>query len=495
MANSPKITKDGFVGNLIGIADYAKRRVSTQISPSTIADLQARLKAEYTGEVILQVSAVGAGLIANWNAGNTSYTIEDGVLWQFIPIAGYTKDSNGEYTAWLMTSYGSDNFYFTYLQGGTFQPLEKVVSQADLKEVKALVSSSSHTLYKAAEVTTYTSDDGGVTPKAIRNAFEGTGSLTASYAKVAVSASNVLWSNVGNKPSDLVQDADYATVKANAAAGKQASLDVAEIRADYINSDTLKSYVLKSAVTASTSALDWGKTSTVMSVDGKVATVTMPSKPVGEVEDFVVTYTITDSSTGAGTSSKSSAEIATAYQSGKRIVLDYMGAIIPVAVCFGDSSEMQITYCNYPPYVQVLSIVGNTATLLDSDVGFMLPSFEWLQETDQKVTTLESVAHTSYESKGSTAAVSLVLGKTVESSGASSYTITTPSTPSTSANKLREAVWRVKVGTTVPSITWPSGLLWANGEVPTLEASTYYEFNFSWCVDTWAVAYQAFKAV
>ena len=61
-----------------------------------------------------------------------------------------------------------------------------------------------------------------------------------------------------------------------------------------------------------------------------------------------------------------------------------------------------------------------------------------------------------------------------------------------------DAILRLIVGSTVYSVTWPSGLYWANGEVPTLEANTVYEFSFA-SLDksssSYLVAYQAFKTV
>ena len=111
-----------------------------------------------------------------------------------------------------------------------------------------------------------------------------------------------------------------------------------------------------------------------------------------------------------------------------------------------------------------------------------------------RVTTLESVAHTQYVA-GIGSTIHLTLGKTVVQSLTEATTIQVPVTPTTDADRLREAVLKFKVGATVPAITWPSGIVWANGETPIIEADSYYELNFSYCIDKWAVAWQVFKAV
>lgn len=111
-----------------------------------------------------------------------------------------------------------------------------------------------------------------------------------------------------------------------------------------------------------------------------------------------------------------------------------------------------------------------------------------------RVTTLESVAHTQYL-VGTGSTIQLTLGKTVVQSLTEATTIQVPATPTTDADRLREAVLKIKIGATVPSIIWPSGIVWANGETPTIEADSYYELNFSYCIDKWAVAWQMFKAV
>lgn len=111
-----------------------------------------------------------------------------------------------------------------------------------------------------------------------------------------------------------------------------------------------------------------------------------------------------------------------------------------------------------------------------------------------RVTTLESVAHTQYL-VGTGSTIQLTLGKTVVQSLTEATTIQVPATPTTDADRLREAVLKIKIGATVPTIIWPSGIVWANGEIPTIEADSYYELNFSYCIDRWAVAWQMFKAV
>lgn len=76
-----------------------------------------------------------------------------------------------------------------------------------------------------------------------------------------------------------------------------------------------------------------------------------------------------------------------------------------------------------------------------------------------------------------------------------SFSMTLPTTGSDTENYLKthSIVVRIRFGDTVPSITWPSGVYWANGEAPTLEANTVCEANFMYCAYRWCVAYQTFK--
>lgn len=96
------------------------------------------------------------------------------------------------------------------------------------------------------------------------------------------------------------------------------------------------------------------------------------------------------------------------------------------------------------------------------------------------------------ETSTGNSSIALALGKTTEVTLSQATTFTLPSAPTKDSSKLREVILKMKVGSSVYTTTWPSGLAWAGGEVPTLEANTYYEFNFSYNIDCWCVAYQSF---
>ena len=58
-----------------------------------------------------------------------------------------------------------------------------------------------------------------------------------------------------------------------------------------------------------------------------------------------------------------------------------------------------------------------------------------------------------------------------------SLTVAMPAAPASSEV---ECVLKFTTGSTAPTVTWPSGLLWANGTPPVVRANATYEFAVSW---------------
>ena len=61
--------------------------------------------------------------------------------------------------------------------------------------------------------------------------------------------------------------------------------------------------------------------------------------------------------------------------------------------------------------------------------------------------------------------------------------------PAAPADSTVESVLKFSTGATAPTVTWPSGILWANGTPPVVRANATYEFAVSW--DVKAVKYTA----
>lgn len=91
--------------------------------------------------------------------------------------------------------------------------------------------------------------------------------------------------------------------------------------------------------------------------------------------------------------------------------------------------------------------------------------------------------------------VTLALGTVTEltSTAITSITVALPSAPTTNVGKTQEAILRFVTSSTAPTVTFPSGIRWAGGNAPTIEASTYYEVSFVYVLGGWNAVVQSFK--
>ena len=327
--------------------------------------------------------------------------------------------------------------------------------------------------------------------------YKATGSLTVGSA---ISASNVLWSGVGNKPAGLVIDTSYSNLKN----------DVAEIKSKYVNVDSLNQYVPKTAVIGGTAAPTWGETATAGTVDGKEFKVTMPENPVDAKLFEVKFYVGGDGSTI--TCNKTFSQVQNFINSlsdGTGSDLQFVVSIpvlginrIPVLTI---DQENGVSYTLHVP--NPTNPDGTTVGVkIKSDnsceaVGF---GYSRVSEEDyslfrdmvsgSKMSTTSSGTATIYTGTVTTVSLNQNLAVTVKTYGPYGR----PSHDDFSIYYHGDAILRLIVGSTVYSVTWPSGLYWANGEVPTLEANTVYEFSFASLDKSsslYLVAYQAFKTV
>lgn len=327
--------------------------------------------------------------------------------------------------------------------------------------------------------------------------YKATGSLTVGSA---ISASNVLWSGVGNKPAGLVIDTSYSNLKN----------DVAEIKSKYVGVDSLNQYVPKTAVIGGTAAPTWGETATAGTVDGKEFKVTMPENPVDAKLFEVKFYVDGDGSTI--TCNKTFSQVQNFINS----LSDGTGSDLQFVVSmpvYGISripvlnidQENDVSYTLHVP----MPIYPNGPTVgikIKSDnsceeVGFgytrvSMEDYRRFRDmvSGSKMSTTSSGTATIYTGTVTTVSLNQNLAVTVKTYGPHGNT----THDDFSIYYHGDAILRLIVGSTVYSVTWPSGLYWANGEVPTLEANTVYEFSFA-SLDkssrSYLVAYQAFKTV
>ena len=327
--------------------------------------------------------------------------------------------------------------------------------------------------------------------------YKATGSLTVGSA---ISASNVLWSGVGNKPAGLVIDTSYSNLKN----------DVAEIKSKYVNVDSLNQYVPKTAVIGGTAAPAWGETATAGTVDGKEFKVTMPENPV-DAKLFEVKFYVSGNGNTI-TCNKTFSQIQNFINSlsdGTGSDLQFVVSIpvygisrIPVLNIdqeSGVSYTLHVPMPTYPggPTIGIKIKSDNSCEA----VGF---GYSRVSEKDynlfrdmvsgSKKSTTSSGTATIYTGTVTTVSLNQNLAVTVNTYGSDGGT----THDDFSIYYHGDAILRLIVGSTVYSVTWPSGLYWANGEVPTLEANTVYEFSFA-SLDknssSYLVAYQAFKTV
>lgn len=190
-------------------------------------------------------------------------------------------------------------------------------------------------------------------------------------------------------------------------------------------------------VTASNPTLSFGSTSTVGTIAGKNLEVTMPSDPTGG-QFSAVSSSANTAVTWVKNNSKSVSQSLVDLNTLKAAVNRIDGTLDNVDTKYKPYSG------SYSPLPATISLAANTCY----DVIEPTASFAMTLPTD---------------------------------SGSDNY------------QKKYSIAVRIRFGSIVPAITWPSGVYWANGEAPTLEANTVCEVNFMKSAYRWCVAYQTFK--
>lgn len=327
--------------------------------------------------------------------------------------------------------------------------------------------------------------------------YKATGSLTVGSA---ISASNVLWSGVSDKPVGLVIDTSYSNLKN----------DVAEIKSKYVSVDSLNQYVPKTAVIGGIAAPTWGETATAGTVDGKEFKVTMPENPVDAKLFEVKFYVGGDGSTII--CNKTFSQVQNFINS----LSDGTGSDLQFVVSMPVYGIIRIPVLNidqedgvsYTLHVPMPAYPGGPTIgiKIKSDNSCEAVGFGYYRVSEKDYNLFRGMVSGSKKSTTSSGTATIYTG-TVTTVSLNQNLAVTVKTYGSNGNTTHDdfsiyyhgdAILRLIVGSTVYSVTWPSGLYWANGEVPTLEANTVYEFSFA-SLDknssSYLVAYQAFKAV
>ena len=130
--------------------------------------------------------------------------------------------------------------------------------------------------------------------------------------------------------------------------------------------------------------------------------------------------------------------------------------------------------------------VPTKVSAFTNDAGYLMSH----QDISGKQDVMAYVAETS-----ATPSVTLALNQITEltSTAITAITVAMPAAPTTDKAKTQEAILRFYSPATAPTVTFPSGIRWAAGTAPTIEASTYYEVSAVYNVDGWDVICQGFK--
>ena len=121
-----------------------------------------------------------------------------------------------------------------------------------------------------------------------------------------------------------------------------------------------------------------------------------------------------------------------------------------------------------------------------NDVGYLTSH----QDISGKANVMSFVTNSS-----ATPSVTLAFNQITEltSTAITSISVTLPTAPTTNVGKTQEAILRFVTPSTAPTITFPSGIRWAGGSAPSIEASTYYEVSIVYVLGGYNAVVQSFK--
>ena len=132
----------------------------------------------------------------------------------------------------------------------------------------------------------------------------------------------------------------------------------------------------------------------------------------------------------------------------------------------------------------------STNDYTDADKAKVAAALTEHQDISDKADTIGYAADSS-----TTPSVTLALNTVTEltSAAITAITVALPAAPADDKAKAQEAVLRFFSPATAPTVTFPSGIRWAGGSAPAIEASTYYELSAVYSLGGWDVVCQGFK--
>lgn len=206
-------------------------------------------------------------------------------------------------------------------------------------------------------------------------------------------------------------------------------------------------------------------------------------------DTFMPKMTVDSSPTANSTNLVTSGGVKTAVDAKQDTISDL--ATIRSGAALG-ATALQ-SYTETDPTVPAWAKASTKPTYTAAEVG-ALPSTTTIPTKTSNLTNdsgFQSLAYTAISSASSskTLAWNTIYQWTVNPT---SISLTLPSAPSDSRG---EIVLKFTTGSTAPTVTWPSGLKWANGEEITPEASTTYEFSIGYdMMGGWTIVGCGFSA-
>lgn len=263
--------------------------------------------------------------------------------------------------------------------------------------------------------------------------------IMGTYAKESQYIFTLTAGSWSSKIDKVSTSTDLTEIKAQitSASANYASKSHSHTASDITDLSSAIDTELSTSVTASNPTLSFGSTSTIGTIAGKNLEVTMPSDPTKGQFSAV---------------SSSAATAATWVKNNSASIAE-------------DHIE--------------LNTVRAVANRVDGTLDNVMTGYKMYSGSYSPLPpTVDLAANTCYDIYTPT----------------SSFAMTLPTgSDSGDYQKKYSIAVRIGFGNTVPAITWPSGVYWANGEAPTLEAGTVCEANFMYCAGHWCVAYQSFK--
>ena len=150
-------------------------------------------------------------------------------------------------------------------------------------------------------------------------------------------------------------------------------------------------------------------------------------------------------------------------------------------------------YLTSAPVTSVNNQIGDVTIILPTKTSELTNDSGYL--TQHQDISGKADVMTFETNSNATPSATLAWNKVTEltSTALSTITVTLPTAPTTNVGKTQEAILRFLTPSTAPTITFPSGIRWAGGSAPSIEASTYYEVSIVYVLGGYNAVVQSFK--